>query len=106
MWRWGVGSGVRSRGLGVRKVGVGGGWGSDHDTDLAPFSKLPTPISLHTFRVKSSLHQIILTSRLFASNRPRQIVMYPNILKGGAGWKMWASPLNKISTNFRPSAWV
>ena len=41
-----------------------------------PFSNLPTPTPLHTFRVKS------LALSLFAPNRPRQIVIYPFGLVG------------------------
>ena len=91
---------ISRQGIGVRKVGSGG-WGRetwgrgigvpDRDANPPPrspsFSKLPTPTSLHTLRVKSSLCQIVLTSNrlcvrsltssLFASNRPRQIVIYP-----------------------------
>ena len=44
-----------------------GGGVPDHDTNPPPrpppFSKLPTPTSLHPFRVKSPLRQIVLVSR-------------------------------------------
>ena len=63
---WGVGVGVEVGGVEVRvgKVGVGV---SDRDITPAflrppPFSKLPTPTSLHTYGVKSSLRQIVLAS--------------------------------------------
>ena len=41
-----------------------GGWGPglSHQPLNPLFSKLPTPTPLHTFRVKSSLHQIALAS--------------------------------------------
>ena len=66
----GVGSGeLRSGELGSGELGSGelgsGGLGSRimiPTPRSLPFSKLPTPTPLHTFRVKSSLHQIVFAS--------------------------------------------
>ena len=80
--QWGrqLGSGG-GRGFEVGEVRVGGvggvGFGvPNRDTKPLrppPFSKLPTPTSLHTFRVKSSLRQIVLASSRLRVNHSRQV---------------------------------